>query len=368
MWPLSTTAQQTITQSHTMTVRAIAYGPYGTQEIPVGGGSVVCDSTSQVRRTASLITSYDLWPVDPTSILAPYGTEIQVHYGIVLPSGGVEWVPLIRGMVTEASRSVPVSSDGSVPITLVDRSARVAESRFTAPVQTVAGATTVTEIRRLIQDAIGTSVAVVDTTGSTAVAAVLDIDRERWADGVERLADAIAAEVFFDAEGNGVIRPQSQITDTVRWVIATGMDGILVSKSDKLSRDGTYNGVVASGQRSDGTAPASSTVWDSDPASPTYYLGGFGKKPRFYTSPLLTTTGQCTATATAMLARVRGMAAQVTLAAIVNPGLESGDVILVRSKAEGTVEAHIVDKVTTPLAPDEAQQIETRSVELPSEQ
>ncbi|WP_086663687.1 DUF5047 domain-containing protein [Lentzea kentuckyensis] len=366
MWPLSTRAQLALVQSHTINIRATAYGPYGTIEIPVGGGSITSDATSQVRRSGTINTDPNLWPVNPRSVLAPLGTEVQVDFGIGIPGGVVEWVPVIRGLLTEASRRQPIGSDSALPLSLVDRSARVAENRFTAPTQTVAGATAVTEIRRLIQDAIGASVPVVDYTGSVAVAAVLDIDRERWTDGVEKLADSIAAEVFFDPQGGGVIRPQPTLSDTVRWIISSGATGILVTRDDKLTRERSYNGVVASGQRTDGTAPATATVWDTDPNSPTYYLGSFGRKPRFYTSALLTTTGQCTTTATALLSRAKGMAAQVSLTAVCNPALEAGDVVLVRDDSTGEETRHILDKVTIPLSPKDAQTFETRSLDLDS--
>jgi len=367
VWPLSAPAQRALSQSHGMTVRATAYGAFGMQEIPIDGGSVVSDGKSQVRRTATLSTSANLWPVDPRSVLAPFGTEIQVDYGIVLTGGAVEWVPLIRGLLTEASRERPIDTNGQLPLTLVDRSARVAEDRFTAPVQTVSGATTVTEIRRLIQETLGVAVPVTDYTGSVQVAAVLDIERERWADGVEALANSISAEVFFDPQGNGIIRPQPLITDTRVWTVNSGEQGVLISKGEKLAREGVYNGVVASGQRSDGTAPATATVWDTDTESPTYYLGTFGRKPRFYTSQMLTTVPQCTATATALLARVKGMSAQISLTTLANPALEAGDVILAHDVEEGTAQAHIIDKVAVPLSPSDTQPIETRSVELPAE-
>lgn len=364
MWPLSAKAHFALAQSHTMTVRAIAYGPFGTVDIPIGGGTITSDATSQVRRTGTVTTDPRMWPVNPRSVLAPLGTEIQIDYGIVLPGGVTEWVPVIRGLLTEASRRQPIGSDSALPLTVQDRSARVAEDRFTAPAQTVAGATAVTEIRRLIQDSLGASVPVTDYTGSVAVAAVLDIERERWTDGVEKLADSIAAEVFFDPQGNGVIRPQPTINDPVTWVVSSGDTGILLTREDKYTRDHGYNGVVASGQRSDGTAPATATVWDTDPTSPTYYLGGYGRKPRFYTSALLTTSGQCTATATAMLARVKGMAAQVAVTAVCNPALEAGDVILVRDTDTGDETRHILDKVTVPLSPKDTQTFETRSLDL----
>lgn len=361
MWPLSTPARQTLIQSHAMDVRAIAYGPAGTQEIPVGGGRVSSDAGAQVRRQATLDTDLRLWPVDPRSVIGVYGTEVQVDYGIVIPGvAEPEWVPLIRGLISGATRRRPIPTSGTIPLQLVDRAARVAEDKFTAPTQTVVGATVVTEIRRLIQETLGSSVTVTDLTGSTQVAAGLEIEQERWADGVELLADSIGAEVFADPTGSFVIRPQPTLAAAPVWVVHSGDGGIMVERGDSLSRESVYSGVVARGERTDGTPPVAATVWDTDPASPTYYLGTFGRKPRFYSSPLLTTVAQCQTAGSALLARSRGGDAAVSLQAIVNPALEAGDVITVYD--EGRTERHIIDKVTVPLSPGEAQSLETRSV------
>ena len=361
MWTLSTPAEQTLRQSHAITVRATAYGPAGVQEIPVGGGSVTSDAGNQVRRTATLETDLSLWSVDPRSVIGPYGTEIQLDYGIVIPGvAEPEWVPLMRGLLTKTSRRRPIPTSGSMPLQLVDRSARVAEDRFTAPTQTVSGATAVTEIRRLIQATLGASVAVVDRTGSVQVAPRLEIEQERWADGVEKLADAIGAEVFADPTGSFVIRPQPTLADPPVGVVDSGDGGIMVERADTQDRESVYSGVVAFGERTDGTAPVTATVWDTNPTSPTYYLGAFGRKPRFYSSPLLTTVAQCQTTAAALLARSRGGDAAVSMAAIVNPALEAGDVIVVYD--EGRTERHIVDRVTVPLSPGGTQALDTRSI------
>lgn len=363
MWPLSIPAQQTLMQSHAITIRAIAYGQFGTQEIPVSGGQVVSDAGSQVRRTATLNTSLSLWPVDPRSIIQVTGTEIQVDFGIVIPGvAEPEWVPLIRGLVSRAARTRPIPSAGTLPLQLVDRSAKVAQDRFTVPAQTVSGALTVTEIRRLIQESLGLGVAVVDYTGSAKVAPVLDIEQERWADGVEKLADSLGAEVFFDPLGTGVIRYQPTLADPVVWVVSSGAGGILVERGDELDREAVVNGAPVRGERTDGTAPVMATVWDTDPASPTYYLGPLGRKPMpVYSSPLLTTVAQCEAVSAARLARRKGSHAKVTMSEITNPALEAGDVVALRD--EGVVVPHIIDKVTVPFSPGAAQPLDTRSMD-----
>jgi hypothetical protein len=366
VWPLTTAARLALTQSHAMTARVTVYSPTTGMypDLPISGGSVDIDTTSQVRRKATLTVDPTFWPATPTDLLAPYGSEAAIEYGIVLGTGEIEWIPLGRFSLDETGRERPVSGSADVSVALVDRSARVAEDRLDAPAQTVAGATCVAEIRRLIQETLGTGVPVNDLTGSSQVAPQMEIDKDRWGDGVEKLADAIGAECYFDVLGQGVIRPQPTLADAPVWTITTGVyDSNLVSAKEKLTRDGVYNRVVASGSRTDGTPPVYAGVSDTDPNSPTFYGGPFGRKPRFYSSPLLTTVPQCTAAATALLERVRGLGVQIQITQLVNPALEGGDVILLVQN--GAVTTHIVDQASIPLTPDGAQQLGTRSSDLP---
>jgi hypothetical protein len=367
VWPTSAAAQNQIPHSGAITVRVTAYtATYGVvPDLPVTAGAVTVDATSQTRRTGTIsIGDPGYWPNDPFAILSPLGSELGIEYGIPLLNGITEWIPVFRGPITDCARQTPASGGAALTVTIADRSSKVAEARFDQPTQTVVSATAVAEIRRLITEVLPT-VTVTDLTGSTQVAAQLDIERERWADGIEKLADSIGAEVFADPLGNFTIRPQPVLTNAPVWVVATGEGGILVSLDERHTRDRTYNRVVASGQRTDGTPPVWAAVSDTDPLSPTYVGGQFGVKTRFYSSPLLTTVPQCTSAATALLARTTGMHGKVSLTTLVNPALDAGDVLLVRD--EGTAAAHIVDTVTIPLSVGDAQQITTRSIELPAE-
>jgi hypothetical protein len=367
VWTESATAQLLLTSSHSVSVRATAYtSTFGiVPNLPVAGGSVTADATSKVRRTATItIADPTLWPANPTDMLSPLGSELLIEYGIVIPGmADPEWIPLITGGITKAARTLPTGSQG-IPITLADRSARVAEDRFISPGQVGGGSTTVVQaITALVQHTLP-GVVVIDLTGSTAIAPTLDVDKDRW-DAVEQLADAIGAEAFFDQLGRLVVRLQPTLAGPTVWEINTGSRGVLVERSDEATRDLVYNEVVATGQRTDGTSPVFADVVDTDPSSPTYWGGPFGKKPRFYSSPLLTTTLQATNAATALLERVRGQQASVSLTAITNPALEPGDVIKVRTSS--TPQAHVIDTVVTSLEVRTAQQITTRSKTLPAE-
>lgn len=369
MWPLSTPARLALAGSHRVTARATAYtAPYGAVTVPISSGSVTVDATSQVRRSATCgIPDAALWPANPLDILSPFGTELAIDYGIGLGAGRIEWVPLLRGPITDAHRTRPPSTgDSAITVSVADRSSQVAEARFSQPTQTIPGATVVAEITRLIQDVLP-DVTVTDLTDSPQIAAQLDIERERWADGIEKLADSIGAEVFADPLGEFVIRPTPQLrSDRVVWVASTGDGGALVSIDETLTRENVYNRVVASGQRTDGTPPVWAVVDDDDPASPTRVGGPFGTKPRFYSSPLLTTTQQCTDTARSLLARATGIQATVALSIVTNPALDAGDIVAVQDSAATSL--HILDSVGIPLSVTDTQQLSTRSLtELPAE-
>jgi hypothetical protein len=368
MLTLSTRAVNTIRDSHQITIYAAVFSAHGgvVDNLPVTSGSVVVDAGSQVRRTATVgISRAALWPTDAFSVLSPIGSEMLLSYGIVLQDGTTEYVQIIRGPITSISRSTPVTGgDDAVTIRIADRSQKIAEARLDAPTQTVAGATTVAEIRRLITDVLP-DVAVVDRTGSTKTAPQMEIERERWSDGVEKLADSIGAEVWCDPTGNFVIRTQPDVTNPPVWTLDAGEGGVLVAEDDDFSRDLTYNRVVASGQRTDGTPPVYAVVSDTNPNSPTYIGGPFGIKTRFYASPLLTTVAQCESAATSVLARVTGHHKEVSFTLITNPALEAGDVV--RLLFEDRDEVHMIDSVNIPLKPSEAQRIKTRTLTLPEE-
>ena len=368
MLPMTTRAVNTLRGNHTIRIYAAAFAAHGgvVDNLPVVSGSVVVDASSQVRRTASVgIGQSDLWPVDPYSILSPLGSEMLISYGIILQDGQTEWIQILRGPITRVTRTVPTSGeDAAILVDVSDRSSKVAQARFDAPAQTVAGATTVAEITRLITDVLP-DVTVFDRTGDTKVAPQLEMERERWNDGIEKLADSIGAEVYADETGNFIIRTQPTISDPPVWTLDAGEGGILLGEDDETSRDLTYNRVVASGQRVDGTPPVYAVVSDTNPFSPTYISGPFGIKTRFYASPLLTTTGQCTSAATSLLARVNGRHMDVSFKALTNPALEAGDVI--RLRFEDRDEVHIIDRVEIPFRPGDQQQIKTRSPALPEE-
>lgn len=367
MWRMSSVAQQVLATSHAIAVRATAYtAALGViPNLPISGGSVSADATSQVRRTASItIADPTLWPAKPLDILSALGSELGIEYGIVIPGGGTEWVPLIQGVITSVTRTLPVGGSG-LAVELADRSSKVAEDEFTSPVQIGGGSTTYVQAITALVTHLYPTVVVHDTTGNTALCPVLDVAKDRWADGVEHLTLAIGAEAFFDQVGALVIRPQPTLNDPIAWRASTGPGGVLVTRSDQQKRELVYNQTIVTGMRSDGTSPVYAVAQDLDPTSPTVVGGAFGIKTRRQASALVTTQPQAVTAAAALLERARGEQATVDVTQIVNPALAPGDVLSLRSGTSSGL--YIIDKVTTPLDPGTAQQITTRGKILPPE-
>lgn len=362
MYPLSPEARIALTQSHGMQARATVYSPVaGVLQLPIAAGEVVSDATSQVRRTGTLTADPTYWPRSPGDMLAPFGAEVVPEYGIVLSSGNIEWVPCGRLSLNRVKRSRPRTGDAGMTVELVDRSARVADDRLDAPTQTVSGATCAGEIVRLVQATLGSGFPVTITASTAQVAPVMEIARERWA-AVEKLADALAAEVFFDRLGGLVIAAQPTLADPAVWQVRVGEYGTILTAEDDLSRETAYTRVRVSGA---GTITA--TVTDTNPSSPTYHGGPFGKKSRYYSSPLLATQAQADACAAALFARVTGSVVQISYETLVNPALDAGDVITSLDE-DGVLRTHILDQVPIPLTPTGTQQLRSRSVDLPPEE
>jgi hypothetical protein len=368
MWPLDARALDILRTSHTVTARCTAYASAGgvaLGDIPISGGAVTFDAKSQVRRSASItVADPALWPAFPTDPLSPVGPELLIEYGVLVPGVALPfWVPLIRGPIQKVAGDL----SGAEPLTVevMDRSKSVADNRPVNPFQTNPAATCVQAITELITESVNATV--VDLTGSTQPCPVLDIDKDRWGEGVERLSDAIGAETYCDRDGTFVIRPQPQIEDYPVWEVDAGKTGVLITARRELSRQQVYNAVVARGERTDGTPPVWGIKVDDDPSSPTAWGGSFGKRPRFYTSPLLGEVIQCETTAAALLARVKGYVANVEVETVVNPALDPGDVILVTLEDRST-QRHIIDGMPVPLSPTESQKLTTRTTsELPPE-
>lgn len=301
------------------------------------------------------------------SQLTPFGNEIYVERGIAFGNGSTEWVGL--GYFRIDKEDQDDTPDGPIRLSCSDRFGTIIDSRFPQPRQY--------QSTELIGDVVDDMILEIypaaiiewdDATNLQQLGRMVIIEKERI-EGFTDLVTSLGKMAFWDHRGVLVIRDVPDASIPVFQVNA-GEDGVLVNMRRSLTRDEVYNGVVASGEAADTNVPVLAVVVDSS-ATPTRWGGPFGKIPRFYSSPFITTELQAESAGKAILQQSTGIPYQVDFSMVPNVALEPLDTVAIDypNRARGKSlhsENHILTKLTYPLAEDQAMTAITREQLIPS--
>ncbi|WP_433793934.1 DUF5047 domain-containing protein [Actinoplanes sp. CA-252034] len=350
--------------SHRAVVQAVVVAPgqSGTNpagtEVAVLSGDVQMDAAADVRATVSL-TVDGPFPAAAGDLLAPYGNEVFLRRGIAFEGGATEWVSLGYFRIRSAEQAE--APDGAIRIAGQDRMGGLVKARLIAPRQYAATDTYGAVVAQLVGEVYPTAIIEWDDTTATdplGRALICEQDRFRF------LADLVTGRGkiwFWDHRGHLVIKDVPDSSAPV-WTVDSGANGVLIEIGREISDEGVYNAVVASGEAVDTTAPPTAVAVDANPDSPTWWDGPFGKVPRFYASPFITTAEQAQITANALLRTTLGVPYNVDFQAIVNPALEPWDPVTVQLRTRS--ETHVLDRLTVPLSADVAMTAQTREQTL----
>lgn len=316
-------------------------------DLTVHDGSVQAASTSQVRWTLRglIVSGATIGRRD----LSPYGSRIRVFMRMHYDNQSYETVPLGVYRVEEVSQQGV--KPGRASIDGLSLESQVMDERFTAPRSLAIGAGKFW-VETLIHEVLP-EIGVSWRLGDSMIPQLVE-ERDRWGliDGRSQdpsIAKSLGGRVFCDSRGMVVAAPVPTIADKPAWSVSTGPGGALVEPQQSLSREGVYNGVVASGASEDGKPPVGPAIaWDTDPNSTTYYKGPFGAVPLFYQSKLLTSYAQCQQAALGLLAPRLGLKQTVSVSTLANYALEVDDVIETTMPDESS-DRHIIDSITYPL-------------------
>lgn len=314
-------------------------------------GTVTASGTSQTRWACSLV-------LDGVDIgrdgLNPFSTQLRVRHGL---RWGRESELIGMGVyqVTTVSRSSTTPTQVSVAGESFE--AYLIEARVPTPV-TIAAGPAGTVLPALIRDVLPDARIAWRGVDQDQLVPKMVVERDRWPmiDGPKdatSIARALGARVFCDGDGTFVVSPVPALTDEPSWTAEAGRGGLLIEATEELSSDGVYNAIVVWGEQTDGGAVAGPGIAvDNDPFSLTYFYkpvseGGFGPRPRFYTSSLITSDEQASTTARAMLAPLLGLRQRATFTSLHDPTKEPGDVG--RVLTAGGLQLTILDSVTYDL-------------------
>lgn len=376
MRPISAAMLDAITGSHGLAVRVRVVEPGQTGSDPVGiefdgqlgdpgeigvhdSGSITFDATADVWGTLDLDTALDGWDPRPgRHPLQPYGNEIFVERGVDYGGGLTDYVPLGYYKLYDVREDQ--AGSGVLSVQAQDRMQTVIEGILTAPVQFTAATSVQAVFDALVREVLPDVVISFEDSevAASTIGRMIVVEEDRHA-LLRELVTAHGQVMHFDHEGKLIVKPPPPITSPV-WDVEAGEDGVLVSASRAINREGVYNAVVVTGEGGDDTAPVRVVVIDSNPTSPTHYNGPYGKVPMAYSSSLVTTWNQATSAGRAMLQRLLGLPYYVDFSSVPNPALEPFDVVRVRYSTSAARETHVVRSVVIPLTATEPLTASTR--------
>lgn len=357
MRPVSARFVDALNGSHTMAVRLTAVPAGQTGVAPSGGtaldiisGNVQLDGNADIRSDIQCeVAAYNfqtgqlLWPAETDSALTPYGhTELFAERGVAFGGGSVEYVSLGYFRIDNVEQ--PDAPDGPIRMTGTDRMSMIVKAKLTEPVQYGPTATYGDVVEELVVDAYADAEIEWDDADieGDAIGRTVVIESDRYA-FLKDLATSVGKVIYFDHRGIFVVRNLPDPT-TPLWVVSRGRNGVLVSAARSISNEGVYNGVVAVGEAFDTVTPSRGVAVDDNPDSPTFWGGPFGKVPREFASPLLTTDAQARLAAATVLRKSLGLPYNVDFSAVPHPGLEPGDPVAIG--LEGTPQVVIGELVT----------------------
>lgn len=350
-----------VTGSHMARFRCTAVDGYQTgdaptgTELPVLDGEIEFNATADIRASGSIEVIGD-WPTSQNLSLAPYGAEVFLSRGIDRGANGVLWAPMGYFRISEVTQAD--AAKGPLKLTLDDRMATIIDSRFLQPRQWMTG-TTVGEIvdeliLRIYPDAV---IVFDDDSNLSELGRSLIVEESRY-EMLLTLAEGLGKVVYWDELGQLVFRTVPDEGDPI-WSVKAGPGGAMVEADRSLSRQGVYNAVVVTGEGADDLLPVRAVARDAQQSSPTFFTGPFGRIPRFYSSPFITTQGQADNAARNLLQQSLGAPYDVGLSAFPNPAVRPFDVIRVVYD-DGNRELHVVQRATIPFNVTSPVKIATR--------
>lgn len=369
MLPVSPAFLEAVRGSHQSIARARVVQPGQTganldgRDLQIVDGSVTLDATANIRGTCDLVVKED-WP-NSNSVLdiTPYGTEIQISRGIVFGNGAVLRAPL--GIYRLHDTEQDEAPAGTIRLTGTDRMGGIIESELEVPVSFSSGQTVGAVMNQLVWEVYPNAVIEWDdATEFEVLGRELVAEQDRFG-FLDQLVTSHGKVWYWDYRGVLVIKSPPDPNVPV-FTVDAGARGVLVSASRRLTREGVYNAVVATGEALDNLPPAIGIARDLDPASVTYYFGDFGKVPYRYTSPFILTNPQAEAAAATQLLKVKGLPKSVDFSMVPNPALEPLDPIELvypidlSQNPHQKIEHHILDQIVIGLGPESAMMCATR--------
>lgn len=360
MWPVSDAFEEALRRSSRKwaTRLEVLYSNEIVTSLDVMiSGYIGMDDVAVRRELHATIVDADgtLTPAQATDLLTPKGTEIRVYRGLYIDTD-YEWVPM--GVFGIVEPEVRAHSEGTVvELKGFDRVDRLRALRFTDPWVIADGTNFSTAVGDIITSRMSGVPLKITPMTYTTPATIFDRLTSPW-DAIADLTEACGCTAYFDPLGAFVVEPVDGVRTGVTYSI--GEKSLLMNSTRKfLSTESVYSGVIARGEHPDKT-PIRVEKWDEDPASPTYSLGPFGRRPYGIFNPNITTTQQAEDLVDRAFEKVTKMKQECEITTRGTPGHDIGDIITVVDPRSRTNGDYQVISATIPLVNQQGAHVRLR--------
>ena len=320
-FPLTPTQKAAFLGSHEMTFSAtVLRGGLNLGTIDVINASVSATYGTQGGRDARIVVAQTV--VDD-GLLNPNSDQVVLRVGIP----NVVDVPIFTGRVDQLAED----SAGDVQVQLLSRGAEAIRAEFEVPwAANVGGTQARVEMARILQS-------IEPSWGVDYTNANLNIIPEGlvWETDPGQALDQLGqgASLIWqpDRVGSFVIYTNpysigSSLGSSPVVTLVDGEDGVLVSVEKNTSRIGVYNSVTVVTERVNNTFPIRVTAKDTNPGSPTFWGGIFGKQNLVVKNQTPTSESEATDLAVRLLRQSLALQRSFSISVPDLPFLDPGDV------------------------------------------
>lgn len=272
-FPVTEAQKLSFLASHEMTLTVtVIRGTQSLGDISVFEANVDATYGTQGGRDASIVVGKD---VIDDGLLDPLSDEVIIKVGI--PE--VIEVPIFTGRVDEVSQS----SNGEARVQLLSAAGQAIRAAFEVPWNAGPGGTLASEeIRRILQS-INPSWGVDTFNANDNMIPAGLVWEQDPGQALDQLAQGASLIWQPDRVGSFVVYTNpwtigSSLSLNPVVTLVDGEDGVLVSVEKNISRVGVFNSVTIVTERLNNTPPIRVTARDSNPGSPTFWGGLFGKQ------------------------------------------------------------------------------------------
>lgn len=398
MWDFTAAAREALAGDHTAVSRVdIWHSGFPVYSLAATGGSVSMDAARAVRSNLSCTLtdpSGRLSRGDVDDLLNPYDCEIAPYRGVRVTAsettvtysgalgfgsqpfgtsafGGSQGVPVLSsttrvrdelaplGVFRLTGRDVSDSGDG-LAISLAGQDRAIAyQGAMSSAIAVSAGTPIEAAIRRLLVSRNPGLSMLSMRTGFTCGPLIYPPDIDVWAKAQE-LAESVGAKLFHDRTGQVVLALAGPVSD--RPVASYVEGGGLLLDVDRSEDSDTIKNVVRA-ENADGSV--SVEVADTDPTSPTYSRGRYGRHPFVLKNPHIYSQAQALQAASTRLAYELGRSETVAFTAVPDPCLDVNEVVTVHRPRAGLTNRGVVTaSITVPLSATDPMRVTCRQSRL----